>query len=190
MSSVDEEPSGSDFEDGEEDSFSDSGMDPTPAGAEAAARLRKKRMAARPSTIVQVNTSALDMHLNSLKKQLLVQKKELENPVWLDGIRQDLNQMPDLHRRIEHAEMDINAIRGAIYSRNDAELSKVVGLEASKFLLAEVEATRAITRRIELHQAIEAKVCGQVQEVSGFKAWQCSNVTYCAHRCIYIIYWS
>lgn len=166
MNSVDDiDNEESEFGEEDEDSFSDGGMEPTPAGAEAAARLKKKRMAARPSTIVQVNTSALDMHLNSLKKQMQLQKKALENPVWLDGIRQELNQLPDLHRRMEHAEMDINAIRGTIYGKNDSDLSRVVGVDASKYLLAELEATRAITRRIDLHQAIEAKVFGQIQEV-------------------------
>ena len=164
MSSVEDEGDSDDF--GGDDSYSDENdMGPTPAGAEAAARLRQKRMAARPSTIVQVNTSALDMHLRSMKKQLQLQEKEIANPVWLDGIRQDLNKMPDLSRRLEHCELDINAIRGAIYSRNDADLATVAGIDAGRFLLAEIEATRAVTRRIELHQAIEAKVFGQIQEV-------------------------
>ena len=163
-----EELEGSDFdEDEEENSFSDSGdMGPTPMGAEAAERLRKKRMAARPSSIVQVNTSALDIHLRSMKKQLAAQAKELANPVWLDSIRQELNQMPDLARRVEHCELDINTMRSAIYNRNDASISKVVGMDASKFMLAEIEGIRTTTRRIELHQAIEAKVFGQIQDVS------------------------
>jgi hypothetical protein len=122
-----EEEDDSDFDDDQDDSYEDADdMGPTPAGAEAAARLRKKRLAARPSSIVQVNTSALDIHLRSLKKQLSAQTKELANPVWLDGIRQDLNQMPDLQRRIEHCELDINTIRSSIYHRNDADLTKVI----------------------------------------------------------------
>lgn len=163
MSFIDED---SEFEEELEDSFSDAGMDPTPAGAAAAERLKKKRMAARPSSIVQVNTSALDIHLNSLKKQLIAQKKELQNPVWLDPIKQEISHLPELQRRIEHTEMDVNAIRSAIYSKNDADLTKVVGLEASKFLLAEIEAVRVVSRRIDLHQAIEAKAFGQIADVS------------------------
>lgn len=175
MSSIDDEAD-SDELDGEDSSSDDNDMGPTPAGAEAAAHLRQKRMAARPSTIVQVNTSALDMHLRSMKKQLLLQAKEIANPVWLDGIRQDLSRMPDLNRRLEHCELDINAIRGAIYSRNDADLSTVAGVDAGRFLLAEIEATRAVTRRIELHQAIEAKVFGQIQEVMNREYLFCVHI--------------
>jgi hypothetical protein len=140
---------------------------PSDQAQEAISSLRRNRQAARPSMIVQVNTGALELHLTSLKKKIQLLEKEVHNPIWLESIQKEINEIPPLKRRIEHCELDINAIREAIFSNKNGDTTntKPLGMDTMKYIFAEINTAKAITRRIELHQALEAKMYSKVQDM-------------------------
>ena len=47
----------------------------------------------RQSTIVQVNTGALEIHLRQMKKQLLRHEAELAHPSWMDELMEQVNKV-------------------------------------------------------------------------------------------------
>lgn len=91
-----------------EDNFDEDGEKAIVPPKEAStAELRKSLMhqrMIRPSSIVQVNTGALEIHLQSIKKQLLRHEAEIAHPSWLDAILEEVNKVcnhplhhPSLH---------------------------------------------------------------------------------------------
>lgn len=143
-----------------------------------AGKLKEKRMAARPSTIVQVSTGPLEFHLQSIKKQLKAHAILINHPPFLDDLMVEVNKISGLVRKIEHCQLDINNVRETFIDKQigDASLSsssqQVVSSsgastdvsisEKVNHLFKDLEMVRAVVRRIDVHHALDATVLVRV----------------------------
>lgn len=141
-----------------------------------ASKLKNKRMAARPSTIVQVSTGPLEIHLQSMKKQLKAHTALINHPPFLDGLMVEVNKISGLVRKIEHCQLDINTVRETIIAKESSStsLQKSVNspgtdgsiTEKLNHLFKDLEMLRAVIRRIDVHHALDATVLVKVTKLA------------------------
>ena len=123
------------------------------------------------ASIVQVNTSSLEVFLQGLKKQIARHETEINNPPWWDSIKSEIDKISLLARKLDHSQLDIATIRNFILDKSEKGANHAT--DQSNFLKGEIEAMRLLVRRIELHQAVEAATLKDVGEMkNSMKAMQ------------------
>jgi hypothetical protein len=139
---------------------------------EQAGKLQKKRMAARPSTIVQVSTGPLEFHLQSMKKQLKEHTALIKHPPFLDDLMIEVNKISGLIRKIEHCQLDINNVRETIVETKGSTSQQLVKSSDQSItgklnqLFKDLEMLRGVIRRIDVHQALDATVLVRVKKLA------------------------
>lgn len=139
-----------------------------------AALLRRKRMQSRQSTIVQVSTGPLEMHLQSMKKQLKEHAALIQHPPFLDELMVEVNKISGLFRKIEHCQLDVNNVRETIVNLSGGESTQSEVGEMGALtsisdrvthLFKDLEMLRAVLRRVDVHHALDATVIVRVRKL-------------------------
>lgn len=73
------------------------------------------------SSIVQVQTGALETYLNTLKKTVSRHEEELLHPSWWDAIKTEVDKVTPLCRRVDHVQLDIASIRDFLLTQPTAD---------------------------------------------------------------------
>ena len=164
---------GSDFEDDLSDEDSEENEYKETLKREADKLKKKRMMSNRPSTIVQVSTGPLEIHLQSMKRQLKEHAALIEHPPFLDDLMEEVNKIAGLIRKIEHCQTDINNVRetlidnnGSSSQRNNSESSDMSLSEKLTHLFKDLEHVRGVIRRIDVHNAVGANLIVKVRKLA------------------------
>lgn len=137
----------------------------------------------------------LSTALASVQQQLQRHEGELSNPVWWASLKGDVDQIVILSKKVEYMQLDINALRDAVFSKalvggsQDTQAQQTYSSPSSSSssnyaqiptraweqtgqsiaqLGADVEGVRLLVRRIEAHQCVELSVFSQLRELQRF----------------------
>jgi hypothetical protein len=92
---------------------------------------------------------------------------ELLNPVWYDSLQNKIDNVTNLSKKIDHCQIDINAIRDAIFESHNMMQRRVmmIPIDNVKVINAEIQSLKLIIRRIELHQTSEFNVLSDIRDL-------------------------
>ena len=85
---------------------------------------------------------------------------------WLSSMKEEVDRVPAISSRIDHAFLEINNIRDIIYDCSTDEAEKESKVDPVSFLRTEVEALRLITRRMESHNAGSFTTFSQIHRLN------------------------
>lgn len=66
----------------------------------------------------KIDHVALENYLLSMKDSIQMLTEEIRHPVWWDSLKNDVDKVVELGRKVDHNQIDINSLRSILYGKN------------------------------------------------------------------------
>ena len=100
----------------------------------------------------RIDINALDAFMSSVKEKIRFLEGEASEPVWFGQLKDEIDAVSALARKLEQCQLDINILRDTIYCAG-GDVSKNPLQDQIKFIAAEMEGLKLLIRRVDIHQS-------------------------------------
>ena len=112
----------------------------------------------------RIDINALDAFMSSVKEKILFLEGEASEPVWFGQLKDEIDAVSALARKLEQCQLDINILRDTIYCAG-GDVSKNPLQDQIKFIAAEMEGLKLLIRRVDIHQSKDRLLYGQIKSL-------------------------
>ncbi len=112
----------------------------------------------------RVDINALEAFMVSVKDKIRFLEGEASEPVWFAQLKEEIDAISSLARKLEQCQLDINILRDTLYC-SGGDLSKNPFQDQIKFIAGEMEGLKLLIRRVDIHQSKDRLLYGQIKSL-------------------------